>query len=104
MPVWLLWCLLIAGLVPVIAGAGGFMALVISREAPLLLGMFVLTVAIYIDWFLGHNWWMLKTKYLLYLLPLWLIAINKVASFMPARVLQVGLIPAVIFSAIYSFY
>jgi hypothetical protein len=104
MPVWLLWCLLIAGLVPVIAGAGGFIALVISREAPLLLGMFVLTVAIYIDWFLGHNWWMLKTKYLLYLLPLWLITINKTGSYFPARVMQAGLIPAVIFSAIYGFY
>jgi len=104
MPVWLLWCLLVAGLVPVIAGAGGFFAMAVSREAPLLLGMFVLSVAIYIDWFLGHNWWMLKTKYLLYLLPLWLIAINKAASYMPARVLQAGLIPAVIFSAIYVFY
>ncbi len=104
MPVWLLWCLLIAGLVPVIAGAGGFIALIISREAPLLLGMFVLTVAIYIDWFLGHNFWMLKTKYLLYLLPLWLIAINKAASYVSARGLQAGLIPAVIFSAIYGFY
>ena len=104
MPVWLLWCILIAGLVPVIAGAGGFIALVITREALLLLGMFILTVAIYIDWFLGFNWFMLKTKYLLYLLPLWLIAINKMGSYIPGKLFKVGLLPAVFFSAIYGFY
>lgn len=104
MPVWLLWCILIAGLVPVIAGAGGFIALVISREAPLLLGMFILTVAIYIDWFLGHNWWMLKTKYLLFLLPLWLISINKMGTYIPGKLLKYGLIPSVFFSVIYGFY
>jgi len=104
MPVWLLWCILIAGLVPVIAGAGGFIALVISREAPLLLGMFILTVAIYIDWFLGHNWWMLKTKYLLFLLPLWLISINKMGTYIPGKLLKYGLIPSVFFSVIYCFY
>ena len=104
MPVWLLWCILIAGLIPVIAGTGGFIALVISRQAPLLVGMFVLSVAIYIDWFLGHNWWMLKTKYLLYLLPLWLIAINKMGSYIPQKILRYGLIPSVFFSIIYDFY
>lgn len=104
MPVWLLWSILIAGLIPVLAGAGGFILLVVSREAPLLLGMFVLTVALYINWFLGHNFWMLKTKYLLYLLPLWLLAINKAGTYLPGKVFKASLLPSIVFSAIYSFF
>ena len=103
-PSWILWGLLVAGLIPVIAGFGGFLALVISREATLLLGMFVLCIAIYINWFLGHYEWMLKTKYHLYLLPIWLIAINKAASYIPTNVARALLIPSVIFSAIYCFF
>ena len=104
MPSWLLWTLLIAGLVPVIAGFSGFFALAISREATLLLGMFVLSIAVYIAWFIGHYEWMLKTKYHLYLIPLWLIAINKAASCVPASIARAMLAPAVIFSAIYCFF
>ncbi len=104
MPVWLIWCVLVAGLIPTIAGFIGLLALVASRQASLLVGMFVLLVALYFLWFLGNDEWMLKTKYLLYLTPLWLIGISKTGSYLPDKVLRAGLVPSIVFSAIYCFY
>jgi len=57
-----LWAILITGLAPVIGSALGLVLLVFKREAMILVGMCILTLAVYVNWFTGHNYWMLKTN------------------------------------------
>jgi hypothetical protein len=70
-PMWLTGAVLYLGLVPtVLAGLG--MVLTLPRRScwPLHV-MFVLTLASYIPWVLAQVEWALKTKYILFLLPVY---------------------------------
>lgn len=100
-PKALLWAILIAGLVPVVLGGVGFALLALQREAGLLLGLFVITVAVYVNWFTGYTIWMLKTKYLLFLIPVWLVCINESGGRIGAPIANVLLWPAVVLSVLY---
>ena len=103
-PSWFLWGLLVAGLVPVLGSIAGLGILMIQREALLLIGVSALTITIYVDWFLGSNYWMLKTKYLIYLIPLCLVAIERAGRIIPPRFYRLLLLPAAVLSGIYCFF
>ena len=100
-PKALLWMILIAGLAPVVLGGAGFILLAVQREAGLLLGLFVITLAVYVNWFSGYPIWMLKSKYLLFLIPVWLVCIDASGGRIGTSIANVLLWPAVILSAIY---
>jgi hypothetical protein len=104
MPVWLLWAILVCGLIPVAASVVGAAILVSQRQALLLLIMSAISITLYVKWFLGNDTWMLKTKYLLYLLPLWLVAIERCTEWIPYKILRISLVPAVVMSFVYCFF
>jgi len=102
-PITLIWAILIAGLLPVAYSGVGFFQLLWQREAMLVTGLFIITIAAYLNWFSGYYIWMLKTKYLLYLLPFWLLFINKFADLVGPRVVAWSIIPSVVLSVAYCF-
>ena len=104
MPDWLLWAILVCGLIPVGASLVGAAILVWQRQALLLLIMSAISITLYVKWFLGSDTWMLKTKYFLYLLPLWFVAIERSGHWIPYRILRIGLVPAVLMSFAYCFF
>ena len=102
-PIALIWAILFAGVLPVLYSGIGFVQLLWQRESMFLMGLFIITIAAYVNWFSGYYIWMLKTKYLLYLLPIWLLFINKFADLAGPRVVAWSILPAVVFSMIYCF-
>jgi hypothetical protein len=70
---WLAAAVLVLGLVPSVLAIVGF-AVSIGRPVlwPLAL-TFVLTSAVYVAWFVAQEFWALKTKYILFLLPIYLV-------------------------------
>lgn len=103
MPKLLLWAILVAGLAPVVLSIFGFVLLALQREASLLLAVCIVTTAVYVNWFTGYNIWMLKTKYLLFLFPMWLVFIDKSGDVINARAVRLLVWPAALFSMIYCF-
>ncbi len=104
MPKLLLWAILITGLVPLVSGVVGFGILMFQKNSYVLTVMFFVSIAVYVHWFMGHNAWMLKTKYLLYLLPICLIAINNAGYLIKPVILEKLLLPSVFLSFLYCFF
>lgn len=104
MPEALLWAILISGLFPVIFGIAGFILMLFQTDKYLLNCILIVSLGLYIHWFMGHNYWMLKSKYLLYLLPIWAISISQCASIINPVIMRGLLLPCVVFSSIYSFF
>ncbi len=76
-PLPLVITLLVLGLVPVVLAAVGLItAPARSAEFLPLGGLLVITLAVYLRWVLGFNEWMLKTKYLLPLVPVGLVLVS----------------------------
>ena len=76
-PVPLIVTLLVLGLVPVMLAAVGLITAPARSAEFLPLGvLLVATFAVYVRWVLGFNEWMLKTKYLLALLPAGLVLMS----------------------------
>ncbi len=70
----------------------------------LLNGILIISLGLYIHWFMGHNYWMLKFKYLLYLLPIWLISINQIQKLINPVILGRLLLPCVVFCSVNCFF
>ena len=104
MPTPLLWAILISGLIPVSIGIVGFGLMLLQSDKWILLSIAFVSLGLYAHWITGHNYWMLKSKYLLYLLPIWLIAINQTGRIINPVILQKLLLPCVLFSLLYCFF
>lgn len=102
-PKRLLWWILIAGTVPVLLAAFGFLMLLLQRQAGFVVGLFLISVAVYVNWYSSYNIWMLKSKYLLFLLPLLLVFIDKAADWVGPRPTTWLVLPSVVLSAVYCF-
>ena len=104
MPEILLWAILISGLIPTCLGIAGFILMIFQSDKYLLICIGMISLGIYVHWFMGHNYWMLKSKYLLYLVPIWLISISQANRLINPVILQGLLLPCVVFSSIYCFF
>ena len=102
-PPALLWSLLITGLIPVVFGVLGFLLLAGEGRAKLLIGLSVVTVAVYLNWVAGYTIWMLKTKYLMFLIPNWLVFIDRFAGVIGPRATSLLVWPAALSAVAYCF-
>lgn len=102
-PLTLIWWILIAGTIPVLLAAAGFVMLLIERQAGFLIGLFLISIAVYVTWYSSSNVWMLKSKYLLFLLPMFLVFIDKAADWAGPRLCTWLVLPSVVLSAVYCF-
>ena len=104
MPEFVLWAVLISGIIPTCLGMAGFVLMLFQSDKYLLIFIGILSLGVYAHWFMGHNYWMLKSKYLLFLVPIWLISINQTGRLINPVILQALLLPSVVFSSIYCFF
>ena len=103
-PTKIVYLLLIAGLAPCLLSLFGLGVMVYTRQAPLLLLIFVITMAVYVNWMMGFHIWMIKTKYLMHLLPIWLLMLGYGLS--KLRYPAIGyilLLPSILLSAVYCY-
>ncbi len=70
-PSWLTGTVLVLGLVPTMLAAVGLVSTIARRDFLPLLVMLVLTLSSYLAWVVAQDEWALKTKYLLFLLPVY---------------------------------
>ena len=70
-PSWLTGTVLFLGLVPTVLAAAGLMSTIARRDYLPLLVMLALTLSSYLAWVVAQDEWALKTKYLLFLLPVY---------------------------------
>jgi len=72
-PPWLVGSVLYLALVPTLLAGIGLIVTASRRSHWPLLAMFVLTLASYLLWVLAQDEWALKTKYILFLLPIYVV-------------------------------
>lgn len=104
MPDFVLWAILISGLIPTCLGITGFLSMLFQPDKYLLIFITFVSLAVYVHWFMGHNYWMLKSKYLLFLIPVWIISIDQTRRLINPVILQLLLLPSVVFSLVYCFF
>jgi len=68
-PSWLTGTVLFLGLVPTMLAVVGLVSTIARRDYMPLLVMLTLTLTSYLAWVVAQDEWALKTKYLLFLLP-----------------------------------
>ncbi len=104
-PIWLLWLILVAGLPTTLLAVLGGANLLIKHQATLITSIAIPTIIIYIIWALRSFEWMLKTKYFLFLSPLFIIALANIL-YRPEhqKYKLLAILPSGIISVIYCFY
>ena len=102
-PMWIVKGVLWAGLVPLMLSLIGFARMVVNKDSIFLMTLLGATLIVYIEWFYGFHIWMLKTKYILHLLPVWLVMIGYGIQKLPDKAVMTAFTPSVVFSALYCF-
>ncbi len=104
-PLWLIWAVLLGGLPITILAVLGAMKLVTDRNLTLLNLIAAVTLFVYIRWTFTNHEWMLKTKYFLFLTPLFVLAISNIFTDRKHLKYKMAvLLPAVGVSTIYGFF
>lgn len=102
-PMWVINGVLWAGMVPLLISLVGFTRMVVDKHSVFLMTVLGATLAVYIEWFFGFHIWMLKTKYIMHLLPIWLIMIGHGLKGLPDKAVMAAFTPTVGFSILYCF-
>ena len=102
-PMWIVKGVLWAGLVPLMLSLIGFARMLVNKESIFLMTLLGATLIVYIEWFYGFHIWMLKTKYILHLLPVCLVMIGYGIQKLPDKAVMTAFTPSVVFSALYCF-
>lgn len=103
-PIQLVQPLLYLGLIPVFLSIIGLLVIIRKKQAAVLMSFALVTMAVYFEWMIGSDAWMIKSKYLMQLLPLWLILIGFGAQRLNAKYAYLSIIPSVVCSFFYCLY
>jgi 4-amino-4-deoxy-L-arabinose transferase-like glycosyltransferase len=110
-PLWLVGAVLVFGLVPTVLAVLGFLAAGVRRIFQPLSLLAVTTLTIYLQWIVSQRDWALKTKYILFLLPVYAlytaVGLRKIRRLAPglAYTLAVALvITAIGLTQVYLFF
>lgn len=110
-PLWLVGAVLVFGLVPTILAILGFLAAGARRPFQPLALLAVTTLGIYLQWVASQQAWALKTKYILFLLPVYalyaVVGLRKIRRLAPGwayTLAVVLLIASVGLTQVYLFF
>lgn len=92
------------GLIPMLFSILGIKKTLLAPLAPLYLLYAGLSLGIYVEWYYGFHIWMLKTKYLMFLLPLWFISIGYGIKYVNNKIAISLLLPSIVFSMLYCIF